>query len=320
MIRRRGVLASLGLPSLAWADAWPARPITLVIPFVPGGLPDANGRFIAQRLGPLLGQPVVVENRPGVGGSLGAEAVAKAKPDGYTILLGTMGTHGSNPWLYRNIGYDPIRDFTPLHALFADNNIAVTGSGSPYDSLAAVAAAARTRPGQITFGSGGVGSGVHLAGALFQRAAGIELLHVPYRGTPAALADVVAGRVDIIFDYAVTSNPLIRDGKLRPLAVTGRERMALLPNTPTVAEAGFPDAYLDVWSGLFLPGGAPPELSDRLIAATGAVLAMPDTEAWAARTDSRRMQNLAGPDFAAFVASELQRWRDIVAFAGAKVD
>jgi tripartite-type tricarboxylate transporter receptor subunit TctC len=319
-MRRRAMLASLALPTLARAEAWPARPITLVVPFVPGGLPDSNGRFMAQRIGALLGQPMVVENRPGAGGNIGAGTVAKATPDGYTALIGTMGTHGSNPALYRTIGYDAQRDFTPIHGLFADNNIAVTGASSPYRSLADVAAAAKTKPGQLTYGSGGIGSGVHLAGALFEKASGTQLLHVPYRGTPAALADVVAGRLDLIFDYAVTSVPLIKDGKLRSLAVTGKQRMAMLPETPTVAEAGFPDAYLDVWSGLFLPAGVPPEVAQRLTEAAATALASDAAAAWAARTDSRRMLDLAGPAFGAFVAAELVRWKGIVEFAGAQVD
>ncbi len=319
-MHRRTLLAGLTLPALARAEAWPARPMTLIVPFVPGGLPDANGRFMAQRIGALLGQPMVVENRPGAGGNIGAGAVAKSPPDGYTALIGTMGTHASNPALYRSIGYDAQRDFTPIHALFADNNIAVTGVASPYRSLADVAVAAKAQPGQLTYGSGGIGSGVHLAGALFEKAAGVQMLHVPYRGTPAALADVVAGRLDLIFDYAVTSVPLIKDDKLRPLVVTGKQRMAMLPETPTVAEAGFPDAYLDVWSGLFLPAGVPPGVANRLMEATTTVLASDAAAAWAARTDSRRMLDLAGPAFGAFVAAELVRWKGIVDFAGARVE
>jgi tripartite-type tricarboxylate transporter receptor subunit TctC len=312
--------ALLALPVVAHAQSWPTRPITLVVPFVPGGLPDSNGRFIAQKLGALLGQPVVVENKPGAAGSVGAEAVARARPDGYTLLFGTMGTHGSNPALYRTLGYDAMRDFIPVHGLFADNNIAVVGKDSPYHSLAEVAAAARARPGALNYGSGGIGSGVHLAGALFQKAAGIDIVHVPYRGTPAALADVVAGRLDLIFDYVVTSLPLIKDGQLRPLAVTGQQRLALLPEVPTVAEAGYPEAGLDVWSGLFLPTGVPAEITAVLASTTEAVLGQPDAEAWAARTESRRMLGLSGERFRAFIAAELLRWRGIVEFAGARLD
>jgi tripartite-type tricarboxylate transporter receptor subunit TctC len=319
-MHRRAVLASLALPALARAEAWPARPITLVVPFVPGGLPDANGRFMAQQIGALLGQPMVVENRPGAGGNIGAGTVAKAPRDGYTALIGTMGTHGSNPSLYRAIGYDAQRDFTPIHGLFADNNIAVTGASSPFRSLADVVVAAKSKPGQLTFGSGGIGSGVHLAGALFEKASGAKLLHVPYRGTPAALADVVAGRIDLIFDYAVTSMPLIQDGKLRPLAVTGKQRMAMLPETPTVAEAGFPNAYLDVWSGLFLPADVPTGVAQRFTEATATALGSTAASEWAARTDSRRLLELAGPAFGAFVAAELIRWRGIVEYAGAQVE
>jgi len=319
-VARRALLGSLALPAVVRAEVWPVRPLTLVVPFVPGGLPDANGRFMAQRLAALLGQPVVVENRPGAGGGIGAESVAKARPDGYTLLLGTMGTHGSNPALYRTLGYDAMRDFTPVHALFADNNLAVVGADGPHRSLDDIALAARLKPGGLNYGSGGIGSGVHLAGALFQRAAGIDIVHVLYRGTPAALADVVAGRLDLIFDYLVTSLPLVQAGRLRPLAWTGTQRLALLPEVPTIAEAGFPEAALDVWSGLFLPAGAPPEFAATLASATELVLGQPETVAWAARTESRRMLGLSGERFRAFIAAELLRWRWIVEFAGARLE
>jgi tripartite-type tricarboxylate transporter receptor subunit TctC len=319
---RRGLIgASVALaPALVRAQPYPARPITIVVPFVPGGLPDSNARFMAQRLAERLGQPVVVENRPGAGGNIGAESVARARPDGYTLLFGTMGTHGSNPALYRNLPYDALKDFTPVHALFADNNIAVVGAGSAFRSLADVADFARTNPGKLNFGSGGVGTGVHLAGALFQKVAGIDIVHVPYRGTPAALSDVVGGRLDLIFDYAVTSVPLINDGRLRPLAVTGRQRLSLLPQTPTVAEAGYAEAALDVWSGLFLPAGVPPGISATLAAATAEILTQAETVRWAARTDSGRMLGLSEERFRSFIEAELLRWRDIVAFAGARLD
>ncbi|MFC7544189.1 Bug family tripartite tricarboxylate transporter substrate binding protein [Siccirubricoccus deserti] len=291
-----------------------------MVPFVPGGLPDSNARFMAQRLAERLGQPVVIENRPGAGGNIGAEAVARARPDGYTLLFGTMGTHGSNPALYRNLPYDALKDFTPIHALFADNNIAVVGASSPFRNLADVAAFARANPGKLNFGSGGVGTGVHLAGALFQKVSGIDIVHVPYRGTPAALSDVVAGRLDLMFDYAVTSGPLIKDGRLRPLAVTGKQRLSLLPETPTVAEAGFAEAELDVWSGLFLPAGVPPAISATLATVTAEVLAQPETIRWAERTDSGRMLGVSEERFRRFIESELLRWRDIVEFAGARLD
>jgi tripartite-type tricarboxylate transporter receptor subunit TctC len=292
----------------------------LIVPYVPGGLPDTNARFLAQRLSERLGQPVVVENRPGANGAIGSEAVARARPDGYTLLFGTMGTHGSNPAIYRSTPYDVVRDFTPVHALFADNNIAVTSARSPYRSLADFAAAARASPGKLTFGSGGVGSGVHLAGAQFQKVAGIDILHVPYRGTTAALSDLAANRLDLMFDYAVTSMPLIEAGQIRPLAVTGQQRLAHLPEVPTVGEAGYPGAMLDVWSGLFLPAGVPAPVVDRLADLVETILAGPEAERWAARTDSGRMLGVSRERFAGFIQAELVRWRGIVEFAGGQLD
>lgn len=315
-----GAAAITPFAARAQTPAWPSRPITVIVPYVPGGLPDTNARFIAQRLAEKLGQPVVIENRPGANGAIGSEAVARARPDGYTLLFGTMGTHGSNPAIYRSTPYDVVRDFTPVHALFADNNIAVTSTRSPFRSLADIVAYARANPGKLTFGSGGVGSGVHLAGAQFQKVAGLDILHVPYRGTTASLADLAAGRIDLMFDYAVTSMPLIEAGQIRPLAVTGQRRLPQLPNVPTVGEAGYPDAVLDVWSGLFLPAGVPTAIVDRLADTIETILAEPEAERWAARTDSGRLIGVSRERFADFIQAELVRWHGIVEFAGARLD
>ena len=326
-IRRRllqGALATaatgLATRRVAAQPAWPSRPVTLLVPFVPGGLPDSNARFVAQRLAQRLGQPVVVENKGGAAGNIGAEAVARARPDGHTLLFGTSGTHGANRWLYRSLPYDPVRDFLPVHALFSDSNILVVGRDSPFHDVASLLARARAEPERLTYASGGVGTGVHLAGALFAKVAGIALTHIPYRGTPAALNDVVTGRADLIFDYAVTSVPLIAAGQLRALAVTGRERLGSLPAVPTMAELGLREAETVVWSGLFLPAGTPPPIAATLAEATAAILAEEETQRWADRYDSGRMQGLALDRFAAFVADEMARWRRIVEISGARLD
>ena len=320
MLGRRALLgtALLAAPALA-PESWPSRPITLVCPFVPGGLPDSNARFMAAQLSQRLGQPVVVENKGGAGGNIGTEYAARARPDGYTLLFGTMGTHGSNPALYR-LSFDPLADFIAVHGLFADMNIAVVGAGSRFRSMPELVAFAKANPGKLNYGSGGVGTGVHLAGALFAKVAGVELVHVPYRGTPAALADVAAGRLDLIFDYAVTSGPLIEGGQLRPLAVTGNRRLVALPQVPTVGQLGWPAAELGVWSGLFLPTGTPAEIARRLSAETTAILASEAAAAWAARTDSERMQALDLSRYRDFVAAEQVRWRAIVEASGARLE
>ena len=320
MLGRRALLgtALLAAPALA-QEAWPSRPITMVCPFVPGGLPDSNARFMAAQLALRLGQPVVVENKGGAGGNIGTEYAARARPDGYTLLFGTMGTHGSNPALYR-LTFDPLADFIAVHGLFADMNIAVVGAGSRFRSMPELVAFAKANPGKLNYGSGGVGTGVHLAGALFAKVAGVELVHVPYRGTPAALADVAAGRLDLIFDYAVTSGPLIEGGQLRPLAVTGNRRMVALPQVQTVGELGWPAAELGVWSGLFLPIGTQAEIARRLSAETTAILASEAAATWAARTDSERMLSLDLSRYRDFVAAEQVRWRAIVEASGARLE
>ena len=319
MLGRRALLgtALLAAPALA-QEAWPSRPITMVCPFVPGGLPDSNARFMAAQLGQRLGQAVVVENKGGAGGNIGTEYAARARPDGYTLLFGTMGTNGSNPALYR-LSFDPLADFIAVHGLFADMNIAVVGAGSRFRSMPELVAFAKANPGRLNYGSGGVGTGVHLAGALFAKVAGVELVHVPYRGTPAALADVAAGRLDLIFDYAVTSGPLIEGGQLRPLAVTGNRRMVALPQVQTLGELGWPAAELGVWSGLFLPIGTPLEIARRLSAETTAILASEAAATWAARTDSERMLSLDLSRYRDFVAAEQVRWRAIVEASGARL-
>lgn len=302
------------------ASPWPSRPITILVPFAPGSLPDGNARFMAQRLSPRLGQPVVIENKGGAGGNIGTEAAARARPDGHTILFGTQGTHAANRWLYGSLPYDPQRDFIPIHALFADFNVMVVGRDSPYRDVAALVAAAKAQPGRLTYASGGIGTGVHLAGAMFARVAGIELTHVPYRGTPAALADLAAGRADVMFDYAVTSVPLIQGGQARALAVTGKERLGALPAVPTVAEIGLAEAGTMVWSGLFLPAGTPAPIAARLAAETEAVLAEEEARRWADRTDSTLLRGLALERFADFIATETERWRMIVAVSGARLE
>ncbi len=320
--RRAALLATplLALSRPARAQAWPSRPVTILVPFAPGSLPDGNARFLAQRLAPRLGQPVVIENKGGAGGNIGAEAAARARPDGHTILFGTQGTHAANRWLYGALPYDAQRDFIPVHALFADFNILVVGKDSPYRDVAALVEAAKAQPGRLTYASGGAGTGVHLAGALFAKVAGIELTHVPYRGTPAALNDLVAGRADLMFDYAVTSMPLINGGQARALAVTGQERLGTLPAVPTVAELGLAEAGTMVWSGFFLPAGTPAPVATRLAAETAAVLAEDEAKRWAERTDSTRLQGLALERFADFIAAEMERWRMIVAVSGARLD
>ncbi|MGO4328126.1 Bug family tripartite tricarboxylate transporter substrate binding protein [Cupriavidus sp. 2TAF22] len=229
---------ALGAPPVAaQAQTWPSRPLRLVVPFPAGGPADVLARYVGQKLSQDLHQPLVVENVPGMGGSIGMQKVAHASADGYTLGFATVGALTVNPAIYPNVGYNARRDFTPVAQVGEYENVLVTGANQPYRSLKDLLAAARTRPGQVTYGSAGNGSSNHLSGALLASQSGVKLNHIPYKGSAAALTDVMAGNVDFMFDVPVTSLPQLRSGKVRALATTGAQRSPDFPGVPTVAES-----------------------------------------------------------------------------------
>jgi len=277
-LRRMPLWAMAGLwllATAAMAQTYPARPVTLVVPYPPGGSADILARAVGQKLAEKLGQPVVVENKGGAGTAIGARFVAEAAPDGYTLLLGTVSSQAINPAMSR-VGYDPVKDFTPIGPLASIPFVLVANPAAPYRSVADVVAAARQAPGSLSYASAGPGTSNHLAGEMLASAAHVKLLHVPYRGSAPALADVLAGHVPLMFDLQTTSVPNIRAGKLRPLAVTSLQRSPLLPEVPTVAESGLPGYEVSAWFGLFAPARLPPALQARLSADLAAVLRTPE--------------------------------------------
>ncbi|UFN49296.1 tripartite tricarboxylate transporter substrate binding protein [Roseomonas sp. OT10] len=318
---RRGLLALgggglvLARGGAARAEDWPRRPIRLVVAFAPGGATDVQGRILAERLSAELGQAVVVENRPGASGIIGTEAVARAAPDGYTLLLGSVTTHAVNVPLYgTRLPYDPVRDFVAVSRTNTGYNLLAIHPSVPARSVPELIALAKAKPGALAYGSGGNGTSTHLAGELFRMMAGVDILHVPFRSTAPATTALTAGQIQMMFDTSVSAMPLMRDGQVRVLATTAPQRQPALPELPTVAET-LPGFTMDTWSGLYAPAGTPRPIVDRIDAATRAALAQPDL--------LRRFADLgaiafpAGPEeFAAFQAAEIARWTKVVRDAG----
>ena len=301
------------------AQTWPQKPVTYIVPFPPGGTTDILARAIALKLGPALGTTIVVENKPGAGGNIGSDFVAKARPDGYTILGGTISSHAINPSIYKSMPYDAVKSFQPITLIGTNANVLVVGAASPYKSVQDVIAAAKAKPGSISFASAGNGTSQHLSGELFKSLAGIQMEHVPYKGSGPAIQDVMAGHVPLMFDTTVVAAPHIQSGKVRALAVTSTKRVGSLPNVPTMAEAGVKGYEIVSWQGIFAPAGTPKEVVQRLNAEVVKILAMPDMRERLAGLGLDPVGNT--PDeFAAFQKGEIAKWAKVVKDAKISAD
>jgi len=259
-------VAVLGAVSagIARADDYPSRPITILVPFPPGGSTDIVVRLVANKVSESLKQPIIIENRPGAAGNVAAMAIKNAQPDGYLLMTGHTGTHAINPTLYTDLKFDPVRDFQPITALIAFNNVLVVPAASPAKSVADLVALAKTKPEGLSYGSQGVGTGGHLLGVLLAKHAQINLLHVPYRGIAPAVTDTVAGRVDMLFSAYLSAGPQIEASKLRMLAIAGTQRHPRIPDVPTIPETGYPEVQMQQWFGLFAPAGTPAPIVQKL--------------------------------------------------------
>lgn len=317
MSRRRLLLGGFSLPAILSAGArargFPARPVTWVVPSAAGGILDTGARLISQKMAVRLGQPVVVDNRPGAGGTIGAEYAARAAPDGYTLLYGTQNTHAVAPLLYPNLRYDPSRDFAPVWGVGAAVNLLVASPALAVGSVAGLAARAKAEPERITYASTGIGTGQHMAGELFQQVAAVRLTHVPYAGFQQALNDLAAGRVDIMFDYALTALPHVREGRLRALAVTATERLAVAPDVPTIGEAGLPGAEMMGWAGIYVPAATPPPVLERLAEAVAGAMRDPAIAAFFDSTGTIRWAEKSGDDMRRVLEDEIPRARELIA-------
>jgi len=313
-----GALALL-LAGGAWAQAYPAKSIRLVVPFPPAGTTDILAREVAQRLSVSFGQSVVVDNRPGAAGNIGSDLVAKSAPDGYTLLMGTVGTHAINPSLYAKMPYDHVKDFVPIILVAGVPNVLEVTPSLPVNSVADLIKLAKEKPGQLNFASSGSGTSIHLSGELFKTMTGVDMMHVPYKGSAPALTDLMGGQVQLMFDNLPSSLAQIKAGKLRAIAVTSAQRSPALPNIPTIAESGLPGFEASSWFGLLAPAGTPPAIVARVNA---------DVNEWLQTAEAKEKLLAQGAipaggtpeQFAAHIRAETEKWAKVVKVSGAKVD
>jgi tripartite-type tricarboxylate transporter receptor subunit TctC len=307
------------IATVASAQSYPNRAIRLVVPFPAAGTTDILARAAAQKLTEAFGQSVVVDNRPGAAGNIGSDLVAKSAPDGYTLLMGTVGTHAINPSLYSKMPYDHVKDFVPVVLVAGVPNVLVVNPALPVNSVADLIKLAKDKPGQINFASSGSGTSIHLSGELFKTMAGVDITHIPYKGSSPALTDLMGGQVQIMFDNLPSALPQIKAGKLRAIAVTSLKRAPVLPDVPTISESGLPGFEASSWFGVLAPAGTPAPIVARINA---------EVNKWLQSTDARERLLSQGAEaaggspeqFANHIRAESEKWAKVVKASGAKVD
>jgi len=311
-------LCATGAHAQGAAD-FPARPIRLVVPFPPGGATDIAARLIGERMSADWKQPVTVDNRPGAGGNIGADVVAKAAPDGYTLIVGVTGSHAINTSLYARMPYDPVKDFEAISQVAVVPNVVVVHPSVPAQTLRELVALAKKEPGKLNYASLGSGTAAHLTMEMFKTAAGIDLTHIPYKGSSPAVADLIAGQVQTMIDGLPSALPHVKAGKLRALAVTSAHRSAAAPDLPTIAESGYPGFSADAWSGLFAPKGTPRPIVDKLAAETQRILKLPEVQKRLADLGAEPVGSTPA-EFSEHVKREIDKWARVVKASGARVD
>ena len=313
------VFLSFFVTALACAQAYPAKPIRLIVPYPPGGSADILARAIGQKAGEGLAQPIVVENRPGAGTLIGTDALAKSAPDGYALMLGTVSSHAINPALNSRLPFDPLKDFTPILLVASIPFAMIVHPSVPARSVQEFIALARARPGQLNYSSAGNGTSNHLAGELLKSMTGIELTHAPYKGSAPALNDLISGQVSLMFDLVLTAAPHIKSGAVRGLAVTGKQRSAVLPELPTVAETGLPNYEVSAWFGIFGPAGLPHQVVQRLNGEFVNAMQQPELRQRLASLGADPLTSSA-EEFSAYLRSEIDKWAKVVKASGMKAD
>jgi tripartite-type tricarboxylate transporter receptor subunit TctC len=323
-LRRRALTAGAAALALvaaalpASAQEWPSKPVRMIVPFAPGGSADVFGRFIAQRLQESLGQSFVIDNRPGAGSVIGTDAVAKAAPDGYTLLV-MSNTHTVNESLIKNKPYQLMRDFVPVAPLNFSDLVLVTKSSLPAKTLGELIATAKARPGALSYASSGPGTPYHMAGELFKVMSGTFIVHIPYRGSAGARTDILGGQVDFMFDAIPTMTEHIKSGKVKALATTGKTRSATLPDLPTVGEAGVPGYEATIWLGIVAPKGTPPAIVNKLNAEIARITGNPDVrKAWTAQGTTAMTMGV--DEFSRYMTADIAKWTHIVKISGATAE
>ena len=313
------LFASILAPSIADAQNWPTRPVRLISPFAPGGGADITSRAVAQKLSISLGQQVLVENRGGAGGMIGVDIAAKSPADGYTVVMGTIGPIAINPSLYKKMTYDPMRDLIPVSQAANALNVLVVHPSLPAKNVKEMIAIAKARPGQMNYGSSGPGATDHLAGELFNVLAGVKMVHVPYKGGAPAMLDLVSGNVQVVFSTVSTAIAAMDSKRVRPLAMTGNQRFELMPELPTVAEAGLKGFEVNNWYGIFLPAGTPKDIVTRLNADVVKALAAPDVKK--RLLEAGIVATSSSPEgFTAYDKAETAKWAKVIKDANISVE
>ncbi|MGF6346812.1 Bug family tripartite tricarboxylate transporter substrate binding protein [Variovorax sp. W2I14] len=301
------------------SPAWPAKPIKYVVPFSPGGVSDGVARLVAQHLAERLGQPVIIDNRPGVSGIVGTQAVARAPADGYTLMGGTITTHAVNPFFNKNLGYDPVKDFAPVNLVGMVSNVLVVPEGSRFNSVAQLIAELKAKPDSLTYGTAGPGTSQHLSGQLFESITQTRMRQIAYKGGSQAIVDLVGGQIDMVFETVAAARPMIDGRRVKVLGVTAARRLASLPGVPTLAEAGAPNFEMQSWQGVFAPAGTPKVVVDRLAREVAAIVAMPDVQeklrGLGVEPDGRTAEA-----FSAFQRAEIAKWGKVIKDAGIQAE
>ena len=325
MLLRRHILSlaalacALGAPAVQAQSAYPSKPIRMIVPFPPGGGTDILARLVSSKLTEVNKWTVVADNKPGAGGTIGITEAVKAAPTGYDLVMGQKDNLVIGPWLYKNLPWDPTKDLTAVAHVAYTPVVIATSASSRFKTLADVVAAAKAAPGTITYGSPGNGTSIHLAGDLFEKAAGIKLSHVPYKGSNPALMDALAGNVDLLVSSLPSAMGQIKAGKLHPLAVTSAKRSSSLPDVPTVAESGFKGFDVSTWYGVFAPAGTPAAVVKTVNAEVNKLLATADVKA-AINAQGAEPQAMTPEQFSTLLKTEYQQWKGIVEASGAKIE
>ncbi len=311
--------ASLTLATQALSQVWPSKPIKYVVPFSTGGVSDGVARLIAQHLGDKLGQPVIIDNKPGVSGIVGTQSVAHAPADGYTLMGGTITTHAVNPFFTKNLGYDPVKDFTPINLVGMVSNVLVVSATSRFNSVQQIITELKAKPDSLTYGTAGAGTSQHLSGQLFQSITGTQLRQIIYKGGSQAMVDLVGGQIDMVFETVAAARPMIDSKRVKVLGVTSKNRLPNLPNVPSLAELGVANFEMQSWQGVFAPVGTPKPIVDRLGKEIAEIVAMPDVQ-------ERLRQLGVEPDgrtsdaFAIFQRAEIAKWGKVIKSAGIQAE